>query len=156
MPTLADPPQTTAPPPAPAPVQPIPTTEAPAPPPVQPIPTTEAPAPAPVQPAPPPPPPPRPNYYGAIAVSHNGATGKAWNYGSTAAADQAALNSCPDSGCTVLTSFVNGCGAVAFNPATNQYWGGNGATPIAAEDDAISNDGGGHWTTYVCTTRYNS
>lgn len=91
--------------------------------------------------------------YGAIAVGRNGAIGKAWDYDSPAAARRRALNECPTSGCKVLTTFVDGCGAVAFNPRTNKYWGGSGSTRSAATSDAISNAGGGRWITWVCTTR---
>ncbi len=96
---------------------------------------------------------PPPQYWGAIAVAHDGSLGKSWDYGSRAAADRRAQNECPHSGCKVLVDFVNGCGAVAYNPRTNRYWGGSGATKAAAERDAISNAGGGHWITWVCTTR---
>ncbi|WP_084219629.1 DUF4189 domain-containing protein [Spirillospora albida] len=96
---------------------------------------------------------PPPQNYGAIAVGRNGAIGKAWDYDSPAAARRRALNECPTSGCKVLTTFVDGCGAVAFNPRTNKYWGGSGKTRSAATSDAISNAGGGRWITWVCTTR---
>ncbi|GAA4055141.1 DUF4189 domain-containing protein [Actinomadura miaoliensis] len=96
---------------------------------------------------------PAPQNYGAIAVAPNGAVGKAWDYDSAAAARRRALNECPSSGCKVLTTFVNGCGAVAYNSRTNKYWGGSGATRAAAQRDAISNAGGGRWITWVCTTR---
>lgn len=96
---------------------------------------------------------PPPQHYGAIAVAHDGSVGKSWDYDSAASARQRALNECPRSGCKVLVVFVNGCGAIAYNPRTNRYWGGNGDTRTEAENDAISNAGGGHWTTWVCTTR---
>jgi hypothetical protein len=96
---------------------------------------------------------PPPRNYGAIAVGRNGAVGKAWDYDSEAVARRRALNECPTSGCKVLTTFVNGCGAVAFNPRTNKYWGGRGDTRSEAQRDAISNAGGGRWITWVCTTR---
>ncbi|MBH1938149.1 DUF4189 domain-containing protein [Streptomyces sp. AV19] len=107
-------------------------------------------------PAPPPPPPPRPDYYGAIAVGYNGGYGSSWDYGSVNAADRAALNRCSDTGCRVLTRFVNSCGAVAYNPGTRYYWGGQGATESEAKRDAISRAGGGRWIAYACTTRYRS
>jgi hypothetical protein len=50
-------------------------------------------------------------------------------------------------------AFVNGCGAIAYNPNTNKYWGGRGDTRTEAEKNAISNAGGGRWITWVCTTR---
>jgi hypothetical protein len=84
-------------------------------------------------------------------VAGDGSVGKAWNYGSRSAADQSALNSCPRAGCDVLVDFVNGCGAIAFNPNTNEYWGGQGATPADAESAAIAHAGGGRWITWVCT-----
>ncbi|WP_165488458.1 DUF4189 domain-containing protein [Actinomadura formosensis] len=96
---------------------------------------------------------PPPRNYGAIAVGRNGAVGKAWDYDSPAAARRRALNECPTSGCKVLTTFVNGCGAVAYNPRTNKYWGGHGDTRSEAQRNAISNAGGGRWTVWVCTTR---
>jgi hypothetical protein len=96
---------------------------------------------------------PPPRHYGAIAVAHDGSVGKSWDFGTAAAARRRALNECPRSGCKVLVVFVNGCGAIAYNPRTNRYWGGQGGTRTAAERDAISNAGGGHWTTWVCTTR---
>ncbi|GAA2133155.1 hypothetical protein GCM10009760_09020 [Kitasatospora kazusensis] len=73
-----------------------------------------------------------------------------------AAADQAALNKCPRTDCKVLVSFVNSCGAIAYNPGTRQYWGGSGATETEAENSAISHAGGGNWITWVCTTRYST
>jgi hypothetical protein len=92
-------------------------------------------------------------HWGAIAVAHDGSVGKSWDYSSESAAEKRALRECPRTGCKVLVSFVNSCGAVAFNPHTNRYWGGRGSTKSAAERDAISNAGGGHWITWVCTTR---
>ncbi|QKW34613.1 DUF4189 domain-containing protein [Actinomadura sp. NAK00032] len=91
--------------------------------------------------------------YGAIAVGRNGAVGKAWDYDTASAARRRALNECPTSGCKVLTTFVNGCGAVAYNSRTNKYWGGHGSTKAAAQRNAISNAGGGRWIAWVCTTR---
>ncbi|MEU4895467.1 DUF4189 domain-containing protein [Streptomyces sp. NPDC044780] len=125
--------------------EPDPTTEAP-----DPDPTTEAPDPVTEAPEPPP----RPDYYGAIAVAHDGSMGKAWDYSSQSAAQSAALSRCSGSGCKVLVTFVNSCGAIAYNDSTNQYWGGQGATATEAENSAISHAGGGRWLTYVCTTRY--
>lgn len=92
-------------------------------------------------------------HYGAIAVASDGSFGRAWDYSSWAAADQKALDACPRSDCKVLTHFVNSCGAIAYNPNTNVYWGGNGATPAEAVNNAIANAGGGRWITWVCTTR---
>lgn len=97
--------------------------------------------------------PPPPMNYGAFAVGRNGAIGKAWDYDTPAAAKQRALKECPTSGCKVLTTFVNGCGAIAYNSATHKYWGGYGPTKAAAQKNAISNAGGGRWITWVCTTR---
>ncbi|WP_067487954.1 DUF4189 domain-containing protein [Actinomadura hibisca] len=96
---------------------------------------------------------PPPQNWGAIAVGSNGSVGKAWDYDSASAARRRALNECPTSGCKVLTTFVNGCGAVAFNSRTNKYWGGHGETKAEAQRNAISNAGGGRWISWVCTTR---
>jgi hypothetical protein len=96
---------------------------------------------------------PPPQHWGAIAVAHDGSVGKAWDYDTASAAQRRALNECPRSGCKVLVTFVNSCGAIAFNSHTNKYWGGRGATQTAAERNAISNAGGGRWITWVCTTR---
>ncbi|MEU9118854.1 DUF4189 domain-containing protein [Streptomyces sp. NPDC048506] len=128
--------------------EPDPTTYSP-----EPDPTTYSPEPDPPTYSPAPPPPP-PQYYGSIAVGRDGSMGKAWDYRSVSAADQGALSRCSGVGCKVLVSFVNGCGAIAFNPNTNQYWGGRGDTATEAEQNAISHAGGGRWLTYVCTTRY--
>lgn len=92
-------------------------------------------------------------YWGAIAVAPNGAVGKSWDYDTAAGARSRALNECPASGCKVLVTFVNGCGAVAFNSSTNRYWGGHGDTQSEAENNAIANAGGGSTKTWVCTTR---
>ncbi|MFI5704619.1 DUF4189 domain-containing protein [Streptomyces xanthochromogenes] len=116
-------------------------------------PTVPAPPPVP-PPPPPPPPPPRPNYYGAIAVSQEGGIGKAWDYKSASDAQEGALSRCQGTNCKVLTTFANSCGSVAYNSSSHQYWGGHGATPAEAEDNAVSHVGGGRWLTYVCTTRY--
>jgi len=91
--------------------------------------------------------------YGAIAVGRDGSIGKAWDYSTESGARARALRECPASTCKVLTTFVNGCGAVAFNPKTNKYWGGRGSTRAAAQANAISNAGGGRNVTWVCTTR---
>ncbi|MGP8304342.1 DUF4189 domain-containing protein [Streptomyces inhibens] len=131
---------------------PDPTTYSPDPDPTtySPDPTTYSPDPTTEPPAPPPPP---KYYYGAIAVRNDGAYGRAWDYSSANGAAQSALNSCNRSDCKVLVGFVNGCGAVAYNPSTGVYWGGRGATHTEAEQDAISRAGGGHWITWVCTAR---
>lgn len=97
--------------------------------------------------------PPPPMNYGAFAVGRNGAIGKAWDYDTPAAAKQRALKECPTSGCKVLTTFVNGCGAIAYNSATHKYWGGYGPTKAAAQKNAVSNAGGGRSITSVCTSR---
>ncbi|MFA1544667.1 DUF4189 domain-containing protein [Actinomadura chokoriensis] len=96
---------------------------------------------------------PPPMNYGAIAVGRNGAIGRSWDYDSPAAARRRALNACPATGCKVLTTFVNGCGAVAYNSRTNRYWGGHGDTRTEAQRNAINNAGGGRWVAWVCTTR---
>jgi len=99
------------------------------------------------------PPPPPKMYYGAIAVARSGKYGRSWDYGTRAAADSKAMRECSLSSCKVLTDFVNACGAVAYNPSTNMYWGGHGDTKAEATRNAISNAGGGHWIVYQCTTR---
>lgn len=97
---------------------------------------------------------PAPDYnYGAIAVAHNGAVGKSWDYDTAAGARSRALSECSGPGCKVLVEFVNSCGAVAYNSATNRYWGGHGSTKAAAKSNAIANAGGGRWIAWVCTTR---
>jgi uncharacterized protein DUF4189 len=91
-------------------------------------------------------------YYGAIAVSRNGRTGRSWDYGTVSAAKRRALKECGRS-CKVLATFVNGCGAVAYNSRRNVYWGGKGSTPARAKRNAIANAGGGRWIVYQCTRR---
>lgn len=93
-------------------------------------------------------------YYGAIAVSRNGDIGRSWDYTTEAAAKRRALRECGRSSCKVLTTFVNGCGAVAYNSRRNVYWGGRGSTPAKAKRNAIANAGGGRWIVYQCTKRY--
>ncbi|GAB2723826.1 DUF4189 domain-containing protein [Kitasatospora kifunensis] len=117
-------------------------------------PTLPAPPPPPPlpPPPPPPPPPPKPDHYGAIAVSRDDSTGRVWDYPSANAADQGALAECPRSDCKVLVTFANSCGAIAYNPATRAYWGGQGATQAKAEESAIDHAGGGNWLAWVCST----
>jgi hypothetical protein len=91
-------------------------------------------------------------YYGAIAVSRYGRTGRSWDYGTVSAAKRRALREC-GSGCKVLVTFVNGCGAVAYNSRRNVYWGGRGSTPARAKRNAVANAGGGRWIAYQCTRR---
>lgn len=101
-------------------------------------------------------PPPSPVYYwGAIAVAANGGSGRAWDARSQGDAEQKAMGECGQasgSDCTVLTSFANGCGAVAYNRGTNRYWGGNGSTLGEAQSAAVSNAGGGSIYIWQCTT----
>ncbi|MEV0232147.1 DUF4189 domain-containing protein [Nonomuraea sp. NPDC050786] len=92
-------------------------------------------------------------YYGAIAVAPNGRNGRSWDYGTLAGAKRRALKECGRSSCKVLVTFVNGCGAVAYNARRNVYWGGRGSTPARAKRNAIANAGGGRWIVYQCTTR---
>ncbi|GAA3443369.1 DUF4189 domain-containing protein [Planomonospora venezuelensis] len=92
-------------------------------------------------------------YYGAIAVSRDGDIGRSWDYGTEATAKRRALRECGHSSCKVLTTFVNGCGAVAYNSKRNVYWGGRGSTPARAKRNAIANAGGGRWIAYQCTKR---
>ncbi|MBF8188881.1 DUF4189 domain-containing protein [Nonomuraea sp. K274] len=92
-------------------------------------------------------------YYGAIAVAQNGRTGRSWDYRTVASAKRRALKECGRSTCKVLVTFVNGCGAVAYNSRKNVYWGGRGSTPARAKRNAIANAGGGRWIAYQCTRR---
>lgn len=93
-------------------------------------------------------------YYGAIAVARNGRTGRSWDYGTLSGAKRRALKECGRSSCKVLVTFVNGCGAVAYNARRNVFWGGRGSTPARAKKNAIANAGGGRWIVYQCTRRY--
>ncbi|GAA4972482.1 hypothetical protein HD597_007082 [Nonomuraea thailandensis] len=92
-------------------------------------------------------------YYGAIAVSPTGRTGRSWDYGTLSAAKRRALKECGRSSCKVLVTFANGCGAVAYNARRNVYWGGRGSTPAKAKRNAVNNAGGGRWIVYQCTRR---
>lgn len=89
-------------------------------------------------------------YFGAIAVSSNGAVGRTWDYPSAAAARSAALSYCGWGDCKVLASFANGCGAVA--QTAYRFQGGTGRSLWAAQRSAISLSGGGSIMTWVCTT----
>ncbi|WP_280400877.1 DUF4189 domain-containing protein [Nocardia carnea] len=54
------------------------------------------------------------NLYGALAISQSTATvASAVNYGSSAAADNAAVAECGVADCQVVVHFANACGAVA-------------------------------------------
>ncbi|NMD55048.1 MULTISPECIES: DUF4189 domain-containing protein [Tsukamurella] len=88
--------------------------------------------------------------WGAIAVAGNGATGRAWDYPTRAAAERAALNSCGWRTCKVLATFANGCGAVAENRTT--YRGYTGPTLRAAQNGALSLPGS-RIKAWQCTTR---
>ncbi|MCK1794638.1 protein kinase [Streptomyces sp. XM4193] len=110
-------------------------------------PTREAPAPPPRTPRPP------PTYWGAIAVGERGGWGRSWDHNSQSAARQGALSRCRGTNCKVLTSFRNGCGAVAHNRNAGHYWGGSGATRQEAENRARANAGGGYILLWQCTTR---
>ncbi|MFD3706572.1 DUF4189 domain-containing protein [Nocardia sp. NPDC058658] len=74
-------------------------------------------------------------YWGAIAVSDWGSIGSAWDYPSPSAAKSAALSSCGDYTCEVLTTFVD-CGAVSYSYGYGSYTGGNGASRYEAESDS--------------------
>lgn len=94
------------------------------------------------------------DYYGAIAVSGN--TGRiAWatDYGSYAQAQGAARSRC-GSGCTVLVSFRNACGAVSYSPSRRYYIGRWGTSRPAAESSALAANGGSRIAAWACTTRY--
>ncbi|MGX1816256.1 DUF4189 domain-containing protein [Streptomyces albidoflavus] len=152
-------PTTARPAPAPPAPAPTPTTVRPAPPPPRPAPTRTRTTPPPPPPKPkpplpkPPPSKPPPSYYGAIAVNTDGVAKRAWDHRTRDAARAAALKSCNRSDCKVLVTFVNSCGAVAYNPSTRRYHGGSGDSSGAATRDAIARAGGGRWITWVCTTR---
>ncbi|MDF4250857.1 protein kinase [Streptomyces sp. WMMB303] len=96
--------------------------------------------------------PPR-NYYGAIAVGHDGSNGRSWDHNSRSAAEQGAMSHCSGPGCKVLVSFANGCGAVVHNPNNHRYWGGHGRTRAAAEQAARGRAGGGRTLAWACTRR---
>ncbi|RII20766.1 Serine/threonine-protein kinase AfsK [Streptomyces sp. YIM 130001] len=97
--------------------------------------------------------PPPPTYYGAIAVSGEGSIGRAWDYKSRSAAEQAAMNNCSGSTCKILASFNNGCGAVVHNSATRRYSGGYGDSRGEAQRAAMNRAGAGRYITSACTTR---
>ncbi|MCV7194789.1 DUF4189 domain-containing protein [Mycolicibacterium brumae] len=86
--------------------------------------------------------------FGAIAYAPNGASGWAVRYGNRGAAEQTARNYCGYTDCKVLTSFVGGCGAVAYNGFT--YQGGGGATLAEAQNDAMGRLGGGWIDSWAC------
>ena len=92
-------------------------------------------------------------YYGAIAISRDGSSGASFNADSAAAAGRPALDNCRRSDCTLITQFVNSCGAAAYNPSTGRYRGGHGTTATEAENNAVANAGGGHWIREACTDR---
>ncbi|MBO8184840.1 protein kinase domain-containing protein [Streptomyces spirodelae] len=100
-----------------------------------------------------PPPAPPSNFYGAIAVGRDGSNGRSWDYRSRSAAEQGAMSRCTGPSCKVLVSFANGCGAVAYNPNSNHYWGGHGSTRAAAERAALGRAGGGRTVAWACTRR---
>lgn len=75
--------------------------------------------------------------YGAIAVGDRGGLGYSWDNPTAIDAYNTAMMNCNsvDYGCEVLTQFIDGCGAIAFNG--RRWHGGYGPTLYAAEDDAI-------------------
>lgn len=85
--------------------------------------------------------------YGAIAYAPEGVGGKAWDQGSRARAETAALAQCGLDTCNVLTSFTR-CGAVAHDGSNLQ--GGSGSSRAAAEADAMSRLGGGEALSWAC------
>lgn len=96
------------------------------------------------------------DYYGAIAFSNStGAWGTAYDYGSRASAEQAALNRCQEPGCAVRVWFRNACGALASNSKHDYGWGWavdlGQAQNIALRE--CSTYGGCSITTWACTTR---
>ncbi|RFU83869.1 DUF4189 domain-containing protein [Streptomyces triticagri] len=86
-----------------------------------------------------------------MAVSGKGSIGRAWDYKSRSAAEQAAMNNCSGA-CKVITSFHNGCGAVVHNSTTHRYSGGHGETRGKAQRSAMNRAGGGRYVTSVCTS----
>jgi hypothetical protein len=91
--------------------------------------------------------PPLLKHYGAIAYSHNGASGIARRQLSKLAAQQLAMQRCGTPTCTVVTTFTQ-CGAVAHDGA--RYHGGLGLSRTAAETHAISRLGSGWIVDWAC------
>ncbi|MFM9376505.1 DUF4189 domain-containing protein [Gordonia sp. VNK21] len=91
------------------------------------------------------------DYYGALALSPStGATGRAWDYPSESQAANAAQGACGYTDCRVVTTFVNGCGAIASSPS---YWGYGRAPDLwTAQSYALSAAGGGYIYDWVCTS----
>ncbi|WP_139140946.1 protein kinase domain-containing protein [Streptomyces oceani] len=118
----------------------------------EPDPTYDAPEPDPTYDAPDPTP--TLNEWGAIAVGQDGSNGRSWDYDTESAAKSGALSQCSGTNCKVVTTFHNGCGAVAYNESTRYYHGGSGDTAAEAKRDAQNNVGGGRVVTWACTTRY--
>jgi hypothetical protein len=87
------------------------------------------------------------NGWGAIAYTMTGFSGRAWDYPTAAAAQQAALNSCGYSDCQVLVTFPV-CGAVAANGFVQA--GGYGDNLNAATQDALNKVGGGWIENWAC------
>ncbi|MFI6868833.1 DUF4189 domain-containing protein [Nocardia sp. NPDC050406] len=79
-------------------------------------------------------------YWGAIAVGafeDFTSYGSAWNYPDRESAEQAALDECGYRGCEILSSWANGCGAVAMSEDTMRFHGGTGVTRPDAERAAL-------------------
>lgn len=90
---------------------------------------------------------PFPTYYGAIAVSHDGAIGKAWRHLDKAQARQSALSLCGVDTCKVVSVFTQ-CGAVAHDGS--RFHGGVGHSRPVAEHNAMTRLGGGQVVTWAC------
>ncbi len=91
--------------------------------------------------------PPLHKHYGAIAYSHDGASGIARRQLSKLGAQQQALQRCGVSTCRVVSTFTH-CGAVAHDGAN--YHGGLGLSRSAAEAHAMSRLGGGWIVDWAC------
>lgn len=76
--------------------------------------------------------------YGAIAYSTSArAYGIAYNYGSRAEAESAAIGYCANSSCVAVAWFSNSCGALATAP-TGQWATGLGSSGDFAQTSAIA------------------
>ncbi|TQM31586.1 DUF4189 domain-containing protein [Nocardia bhagyanarayanae] len=90
-------------------------------------------------------------YYGAIAVSSDGAYGIANNYGSYSAAEDAAIDVC-GYGCSTLVSWTNGCGVLA---SSNTRWSASARSNYSdARAAALSRLSGGWVVDWRCTAGY--
>lgn len=98
---------------------------------------------------------PPPEYWGALAMPEPGGGGhggRAYNAKSESAAESKAMSYCTGSGCKVLVTFKNSCGAIVQNQSTYTEWGGRGSSPKKAIANARENAGGGKTLDWVCTS----